>query len=140
MNSYLRKLHASFLQHGHPLFPVYMERIIRVYAHSSGLEFNAVRNESRDFIENPNLIVGHLSQLRRFVDSIAVSTAVCERGFSTMNDACSSTCTRFVGKTHFLTHVYQTGRSSDTVVEAGEIRQLLAFDKAFNSVHGEKRT
>jgi hypothetical protein len=64
------------------------------------LEFNAVRNEYRDFKDNQNLIGGQLSQLRRFVDLIAVSTSECERGFSTMNDVCSSRRTRLL-----VTHI-----------------------------------
>ena len=107
MNSCLRKSHAFFIQHGHSLCPVHIERrrSSEMFMLFFRLEFNAVRNEYRYFEDNQNLIGGRLSQLRRSVDSIAVSTAECERGFSTvecergfstMNNVCSSTRTRLL--------------------------------------------
>lgn len=62
------------------------------------LDFSAVRNEYRDFKDNQSSIGEELLRLRRFVASFAVSTAECERGFSTMNDICSSMRTRLLVK------------------------------------------
>lgn len=74
--------------------PTYGEDSLRSMSEFFQMNFGTLRNEYRDFKENRNCVGEVLSKILRSIDSVAVSTAECERGFSGMNDICTSTRTR----------------------------------------------
>ena len=46
-------------------------------------------NSYRDFIENPNCVPDKVTSLRAIINTLPVSSADCERGFSVMNTICT---------------------------------------------------
>lgn len=74
--------------------PTYGEDALRILSEFFQMNFGTLRNEYRDFKENSTCVGEVLSKLIRSVNSVAVSTAECERGFGGMNDICTSTRTR----------------------------------------------
>lgn len=69
-----------------PVPLLYGEQELRQLCDSLAMNYCSVKQDFRDYKENPNMAIKEgLLKLKHTVDTLAVSTAECERGFSAMN-------------------------------------------------------
>lgn len=79
--------------------PEFGEQQLRLLCNKFGMPFSETKNAYREFKESKGTAMPlALKQLTNFVDTIPVSTAECERGFSRMNLVCSSLRSRLTVK------------------------------------------
>jgi hypothetical protein len=79
--------------------PTFGEEDLRWLCDFFRIEFSAVKTEYREFKDDHIIIRSeNLEYLKHCTDTIAVSSAECERGFSEMNDICSSLRSRLTVK------------------------------------------
>ena len=72
------------------LEPEFGESQVKLLCVRFGIPFSAVKNAYRDWKDSKGVVVNEqLRQLTNTIDTIPVSTAACERGFSKMNVVCS---------------------------------------------------
>ena len=56
-----------------------------------GLRFNEIKNDFKEFKDSRGTVISNgMRQLKNSINTLPVSTAECERGFSKMNIICSS--------------------------------------------------
>jgi len=75
--------------------PEYGETDLKLLCKKFGLGFSEARNAYRDFKESGDKVI---ADSLHFVDTIPVSTAECERGFSRMNLVCTNLRSRLSAK------------------------------------------
>jgi hypothetical protein len=81
------------------LFPEFGEHQVKWLCNKFGLSFSAVKNDYREFKESRGTRIPiELKKLTNLIDTIPVSTAACERGFSKMNIVCTSLRSRLTVK------------------------------------------
>jgi len=70
--------------------PDYGERELRELCTWCGLPFSLTKDAFREYKESKSTVITpDLQKLLFAIDTIPVSTAACERGFSAMNDICT---------------------------------------------------
>lgn len=65
------------------------ERRLKSLCCRLGTSFMESREAFRDYIDDPIIMPAELSRLKTVIDTLPVTSADCERGFSTMNVICT---------------------------------------------------